>query len=96
MLANFDLTTAVQFDIKEMYPGTNAHRERKIIDKGSVVSYKFLCMIVVFIFCFLFKVDRGRYDNSEKFKYRASGWSLSLSPKGSVRALSHEFHLFSK
>ena len=73
MLANFDLTTAIQFDIKEMYPGMNAHRESKIIDKGSVVSYKFLCMIVVFIFCFLFKVDGGRYDNSEKFKYRASG-----------------------
>ena len=48
MLANFDLTTASQFDIKEMYPGTKAHRKRKIIDKGRVVSYKVLCMIVVF------------------------------------------------
>ena len=76
-----------------MYPGSNAHGERKIIDKGRVVSYKVLCMIVVFNFRFLFKEDRGRYDNCEKFKYRASGWGLS--PKGSVRALSHEFHLFS-
>ena len=48
MLANFDLTTAVQFDIKEMYPGTNAHRKRKIVDKGRVVSYKVLFIIVVF------------------------------------------------
>ena len=93
MLANFDLTTASQFDIKEMYPGTNAHRKRKIVDKGRVVSCKVLCMIVVFNFRFLFKVDRSRYDNCEKFKYRALGWGCPR--KGSVRALSHEFHLFS-